>query len=419
MKRYIHDLLGIPQECCHYLNCSKWGSVTRARYFFTSSNIAVLPSKSSSPFRPGWSPSLRLISSSPPTLEPNPLPPWLRPRKTSDRGSVVQAPLAYHPKNLLYDISFFASSPEKVDGWDRFSEACLANSPHLYPNIDFKSHLPEFLWKEWDALIDWKADFDAELTPEIVSTVSKLQDFYSSPYIYLPFRLPSLDEKAKDSELVELIETTKKDANPHIRTLHNIIGNFFKPSAVLAALGGTTSIQNYVQGHVTPNQWFPLPPEQVELKFTELRNYVLSATTNLPTLHPHIVSGWFPSMVTKLESPDTWHKSLNLQTPPVSTCALATSPPLPMDSPIDIPLPLSLKAASLLYTHDCLSVLIPHSVFATYPLSSLLSNSLPPFFPSSASHISYHISSPTTLLFNCLFSRLGIISNTQISFTSL
>ena len=185
MKRYIHDLLGIPQECCHYLNCSKWGSVTRARYFFTSSNIAVLPSKSSSPFRPGWSPPLRLISSSPPTLEPNPLPPWLRPRKTSDRGSVVQAPLAYHPKNLLYDISFFASSPEKADGWDRFSEACLANSPHLYPNIDFKIHLPEFLWKEWDALIDWKADFDAELTPEIVNTVSKLQDFYSSPYIYI------------------------------------------------------------------------------------------------------------------------------------------------------------------------------------------------------------------------------------------
>jgi len=92
-----------------------------------------------------------------------------------------------------------------------------------------------------------------------------------------------LDEKAKDSELVELIETTKKDANPHIRTLHNIIGNFFKPSAVLAALGGTASIQNYVQGHVTPNQWSPLPPEQVELKFNELRTYVLSATTNL---HP-------------------------------------------------------------------------------------------------------------------------------------
>ena len=141
-------------------------------------------------------------------------------------------------------------------------------------------------------------------------------------------------------------------------------------------------------------------------------------TTNLPTLHPHIVSRWFPSMVTKLESSDTWRKSLSMQTPPVSTCALSTSPPLPIGSPIDIPLPLSLKAATLLYTHDCLSVLIPHSVFATYPLSSLLSNSLP-IFPSSTSHISYHISPPTTLLSHCLFSRLGIISNTPISFTSL
>ena len=87
--------------------------------------------------------------------------------------------------------------------------------------------------------------------------------------------------------LVELIETTKKDANPHVRTLHNIIGNFFKPSAVLAALGGTTSIQNYVQGHVTPNQWSPLPFEQVELKFTELRNYMSSPLrlTFLPFIH--------------------------------------------------------------------------------------------------------------------------------------
>ena len=353
-----------------------------------------------------------------PTLEPNPFPPWLRPRKTSDRGSVVQAPLAYHPKNLLYDISFFASSPEKADGWDRFSEACLANSPHLYPNIDFKSHLPEFLWKEWDALIDWKADFDAELTPEIVSTVSKLQDFYSSPYIYLPFRLPSLDEKAKDSELVELIETTKgcQSSHPHPTQYH---WQLFKTQCSSCCPRWHCQYPKLCSGSCYPKSVSPLPPEQVELKFNELRTYVLSATTNLPTLHPHIVSRWFPSMVTKLESPDTWHTSLNMQTPPVSTCALSTSPPLPMDSPIDIPLPISLKAATLLYTHDCLSVLIPHSVFSTYPLSSLLSNSLPPLFPHSTSHISYHISPPTTLLSHRLFSRLGIISNTPISFTSL
>jgi len=37
-----------------------------------------------------------------------------------------------------------------------------------------------------------KADYNAELTKEILDIVSRLQDFYSNPLIYLPFRLPSL-----------------------------------------------------------------------------------------------------------------------------------------------------------------------------------------------------------------------------------
>ena len=380
MKQYIHEILGIPQSCCHYINCSKWGSVTRARYFFTSSDISVLPSKSPSPFLSGWSPGLRLVTSNPPTLAPTPLPPWLRPRKTTERGSVVQSPLAYHPKNLLYDVSSFATNSDKSDGWDRFSEANLANSPHLFPKMDFKSHLPEFLWKDWEYLLDWGADFESELTPEIVSTVSKLQDFYSNPFIYLPFRLPSLDEKAKDSELVDLIETTKKEANPHIRTLHNIIGNFFKPSAVLAALGGTASIKNFVQGTSTPHLWSPISPEQLEIKFNELRKHVLTATANSPALHAHVVSHWFPSIVPKLNLPDTWHKSLHMHTPPVSTSPLCISPPLPPDPPVQITLPLSPNIYTFLSSHDCISTLLLHAVFSSYPLSALLHNTLPPFF---------------------------------------
>ena len=78
MKAYIHALLGIPSPCAHYLNCAKWGSVSRARYFFSSSSIAVLPTSSPSPFDENWSPTLL-----PSTLEPKPLPPWLRPRRTT------------------------------------------------------------------------------------------------------------------------------------------------------------------------------------------------------------------------------------------------------------------------------------------------------------------------------------------------
>ena len=194
--------------------------------------------------------------------------PWLRPRDYTSKGDVVQSPLAYHPKNLLYDIAFFGS-------WESFCAACLSNQSHLYPNVPFKKFLPEFWWKEWDALLAWKADFDSQLTPQILETVSKLQEFYSNPHIYLPFRLPSLEEKAEDSELTTLIATTQQEANPPLLTLHNIIGNFFKPSAVLAALGGTNSIKNFVNGSATPHQWSPSPP----IKW--IKNFLTSESRSL------------------------------------------------------------------------------------------------------------------------------------------
>ena len=116
MKSYILNLLGIPSACCHYINCSRWGS----RYFFSSSDVSILPPHSPSPFTSGWSPMLKLSSSTPPSFVPIPLPPWLRPRGHTPKDSVVQTPLAYHPKNLLYDSSYFSS-------WDSFCEACLSN----------------------------------------------------------------------------------------------------------------------------------------------------------------------------------------------------------------------------------------------------------------------------------------------------
>ena len=104
MKQYIHKLLGIPEQCAHYLNCAKWGSVSRARYFFTASSTVVTPLPAPSPFDEGWSPALIIEPDSDNHLKPRPLPPWLRPRLVTERGSVVQSPLAYHPKNLLYNL---------------------------------------------------------------------------------------------------------------------------------------------------------------------------------------------------------------------------------------------------------------------------------------------------------------------------
>ena len=372
MKKYIHDLFGIPHACCHYLNCSTWGSVTRARYFFTSSDLTVLPDHSPSPFDPGWFPTVKPSKENPARFVPIPLPPWLRPRDYTSKGDVVQSPLAYHPKNLLYDISFFGS-------WELFCDACHANRSNLYPDIPFKQFLPEFLWKEWDSLIEWKADFDSQLTPEILATVSKLQEFYSNPHIYLPFRLPSLEEKAKDSELSSLIITTQQEANPPLRTLHNIIGNFFKPSAVLAALGGADRLSNFVNGANTPNQWQPSSPSQVDTAFSNLKQTVSQSITSQPTLHSHLVEKWYPKNLPKLESLDFWHKAFHLQTPPVLTSPMTPLPTPPPTAPKQFISPLSPLALGQLQKFDALYQLTTKAIFHNYHLDVLLSAPFPPF----------------------------------------
>ena len=262
MKSRIHELLGIPQ-IVHTISTVLNGAQFLEHDFFSSSDTAVLPTKTSSPFDSGWVPAV-----CPTSLEPLPLPPWLRPRAVTDKGNVVQTPLAYHPKNLLYDIAFFSGLPG-------YQQACVKHSPKLYPELPFLDFLPPYLWDDWNSLESWPADFTVDLTPDILNIVSRLQDFYSNPFIDLPFPLLTLSEKARDSEFFELLNATVEDASPPLFTLHNIIGNFFKPSAVVAALGGPSSILSYVSGDLSPHLWSPASPARVEANFQALRTRVL------------------------------------------------------------------------------------------------------------------------------------------------
>ena len=303
----------------------------------------------SSPFDNGWSPSLRAS-----TQQPIPLPPWLRPCHTTLRGS-VQTPLAYHPKHLLYDISYFGT-------FQQFLASCQANVPLLYLKLPFTDFLPEFLWSDWQMLVDWSADFNSELTQAILDTVSRLQDFYSNPHIYLPFRLPNLREKAKDSELSDLIDAIIAEADPALRTLHNIIGNFFKPSAVLAALGGPNSIQNYIDGPPHPLiRWSPI-----------LRLFVPELSMILPR------ERWFPKKFPKIDTEDYWHSAINMSTPSVN---ISPPPPQPSSSSapaISLASPLPAHALTFLQLHPVLVTLTNAVIHHPYPLDILLSKKVPP-----------------------------------------
>ena len=372
MKQYIHDLLGIPDKCAHYLNCAQWGSVSRARYFFTSSTIKVLPQRTPSPFDDGWSPALTISPDKSDHLQPRPLPPWLRPRSVTDKGSVVQSPLAYHPNNLLYDVDYFVTR-------SNFELAHVNNLPALYPSLPFKDFLPAFLWEDWDRLVSWGATFDSVLTPAITTAVSHLQDFYDNPHIYLPFRLPSLQEKAKDSELSDLIYATISEANPPLRTLHNIIGNFFKPSAVLAALGGPDGIRKFVYGGQAPSEWAPKPPTAVELQFTLLKEKVLADTIQNPELRSFMAERWFPQKSPPLDNDDFWHSCLHTPATLVVTSTLPSTSSSTTAPSLQVPSPYSPAILHTLERFTPLNQLAQQAVSALYPTSILFTDPIPPF----------------------------------------
>ena len=284
---------------------------------------------------------------------------------------VLYTPLAYHPKHLLYDISYFGT-------FQHFVNSCQQNAPLLYPRIPFTDFLPEFLWSDWQALVDWNADFNSKLTQAILDTVSKLQDFYSNPHIYLPFRLPNLREKARDSELSDLIDAAIAEADPPLRTLHNIIGNFFKPSAVLAALGGPGSIRNYVYGDSVPHRWAPSSPDTVESNFKALRVRVINDLINQPHLQKHVSERWFPKKFPKIDTEDYWHSAINMPTPSVNISPSPTLPPPPTTSAISLVSPLPAHVLTFLQLHPILATLSNAAIHHPYPLDILLSKQVPP-----------------------------------------
>lgn len=250
------------------------------------------------------------------------------------------------------------------------------NLPEIYPSLPFKDFLPAFLWEDWDCLVSWGASFDSVLTPAITTAVSHLQDFYDNPNI----RLPSLQEKAKDSELSDLIHSTIAEANPPLRTLHNIIGNFFKPSAVLAALGGSDSIRKFVYGGQAPNEWAPKPPTAVELQFTFLKQKVLAETIQNPELRSFMAERWFPKKSPPLDKDDFWHSSLHTPSPPL--VVTSTSPSVPSTSPAPSPQLSSPYSPAILHTSERFAPfhqMAHQAVSALYPTSILFTNPIPPF----------------------------------------
>ena len=108
----------------------------------------------------------------------------------------------------------------------------------LLPNINWALYPPlAQAHAAWQLFLDWDIHKSHLPTKELDQAAKTLADVFATEG--LPFRLPSLHEKLKESEL-----TTYFDAAPinalhcHEKIKHDLIGNFFKPSALQAAISG-------------------------------------------------------------------------------------------------------------------------------------------------------------------------------------
>ena len=154
---------------------------------------------------------------------------------------------------------------------------------------------------------------------------------------------------------------------------------FFKPSAVLAALGGPDSIRKFVYGGQAPNEWAPKPPTAVELQFTLLRERVLSDTIQNPELRSFMAERWFPKNSPPLDKDDFWHSSLH--TPPtlVVTAASSSAPSATPAPSSQLLSPYSPAILNTLESFPPLNLLAQHAVSTLYPTSMLFTDPIPPF----------------------------------------
>lgn len=135
---------------------------------------------------------------------------------------------AYHPNNLLYFVEFFG-------GQDAFES--LWQDGDL-PSIDWTAYFDGAALAAWKVILAWPVKERVLPTEEEDKAAAILADVFDDPGIWLPFRVPSIAEMEVDSELGDFYaDLTSAKALLSPQMYISLVGNFFRPSALAAALG--------------------------------------------------------------------------------------------------------------------------------------------------------------------------------------
>ena len=296
---YILCVTGLRHKRAEkYMQASSRGAlVTRNRTFFTSADgFQTSQDAVQQPWDPGWvSPFVKKGSS----YSPKTKMPWLRSRGVAGHdGVLVQTFGAYSPWNLLYKAEFWG-------GEAKFAEVCLTVAPIAW--VDWRNFLGDKAYEAIEILLKHEAHAtstgrffpsktQAKVLDECALTIALAMKTKEDEN--LPFRLPSKEEKLKESELQDYfhqVGVTKPLLTEEV--VSNLIGNFFKPSIVRAAIQGADGMacSKFMDGDFSELH-LPIAPsiQDIEVAYREIRDVTA-----------RYVKAEFPASLGKIQ--DTWH----------------------------------------------------------------------------------------------------------------
>ena len=124
------------------------------------------------------------------------------------------------------------------------------------------------------------------------------------------------------------------DINIPDRLMHDLIGNYFKPSAVVTALGGKHYLRKLKCGEVEPQTWKPCTPSVLLVEYATIRQQVLKDLDK--TLQGFCCQNPFPHG-SNFEDENYWHalRAMPYQRPKLTNAAPA--PPALFTEPATAP----------------------------------------------------------------------------------
>jgi len=253
-RKYMREALDLPLVASKAINSGEWGHVRRNRIFLSNTLQACKPEQQPAPWDEGY-----VLAK---CWQGHRLMPWLRSRGRTEAGHVILTTGAYHPHNLLYRAAHFGGLDALEKLWDVHTDL---------PAIRWQDFMDPAAFQAMQTLLAWPIKDRLFPNEDEDKAAKVLADFYATAPEGIPFRPPNLAEKQRESELARFYdEVHGAKALMDDRMLTDLIGNFFKPSALRAAMTGQNgkALADFLEGSranmATPR---PVSPNQMAQNF--------------------------------------------------------------------------------------------------------------------------------------------------------